>query len=508
MTLYSLQHATEIIDGAAYTIHANHLIDNFNALSSDINDRLSTTTANTQVVSGPVTFNGAVTLAGGVAGTINFASLPTSAQTTPTASNNLATKLYVDSASRATPLNTMYGASPVYVNAATITIGPFSCLDSTGAVFINNIGTTTVTTNTTGAANGILTSSTLAGTVAGTKGSGTITGTGTTATTDLKVGDIVTIATVTTGNLSGTVSITSGTTVVTGSSTTFTQDFVPGDTINFAGGASGIVDNVASDTSMTLTANYTGPTLSGVTYTASGPQIRKVAAISSNTSFTVSPNITRTVSGATYFRGGKCVKTFYYLYAVLQNNLSNPALILSTRSVATGDTLIDLPPGYIYYRQLPFALLLDASAKICPFLVASGWPGKTQIYFTNSGYQSSSFSSSSITASLYNLLVNATQTTYTTVNASSLIPKISRQGIYSGFVNGTSPSAPSLWMRDSTNQLTPGNILTISDNSAYTPFYGVLGPCDVNQNFDYKIDPAGGTLYVLTVNGFVVTEVY
>jgi len=61
MAEWTLQHSTEIIDGPTYPVKAAHLIDNFNSLKSDIDDRLSKVTASAQTVTGAVTFSAAAT---------------------------------------------------------------------------------------------------------------------------------------------------------------------------------------------------------------------------------------------------------------------------------------------------------------------------------------------------------------------------------------------------------------------------------------------------------------
>lgn len=56
MANWTLQHAAEIVNGLAYKIQAYHLLDNFNGLKSDIDDRLSKTTASAQSFVGAVTW--------------------------------------------------------------------------------------------------------------------------------------------------------------------------------------------------------------------------------------------------------------------------------------------------------------------------------------------------------------------------------------------------------------------------------------------------------------------
>lgn len=63
---WTLQHSSEIQNGSGFRIKAQHLTDNFSGLKSDINDRLSKTTASGQTVTGAVTFSSEPTFSGGI----------------------------------------------------------------------------------------------------------------------------------------------------------------------------------------------------------------------------------------------------------------------------------------------------------------------------------------------------------------------------------------------------------------------------------------------------------
>lgn len=56
MTAFTLQYATEINNGPLYKVKAEHLVGNFNALKSDIDDRLSTLIGGVETVESTVTF--------------------------------------------------------------------------------------------------------------------------------------------------------------------------------------------------------------------------------------------------------------------------------------------------------------------------------------------------------------------------------------------------------------------------------------------------------------------
>jgi len=82
MPVFAILHAEEIVDGDAYIVHANHLIDNFNAIIEDFSDRLSLSTGSAQTIASALTLTGALTANGGIslassfsltaAGTVNL----------------------------------------------------------------------------------------------------------------------------------------------------------------------------------------------------------------------------------------------------------------------------------------------------------------------------------------------------------------------------------------------------------------------------------------------------
>lgn len=66
MTTFAIQHASEIVDGPSYVVHANHLIDNFNSIISDFSDRLSLISSSGQTITGAVTFSAQSTFVNGL----------------------------------------------------------------------------------------------------------------------------------------------------------------------------------------------------------------------------------------------------------------------------------------------------------------------------------------------------------------------------------------------------------------------------------------------------------
>lgn len=258
-------------------------------------------------------------------------------------------------------------------------------------------------------------------------------------------------------NLSGTVS-SSGTTV-TGSSTTFQDDFQVGDVIY---------------------ANSEG---------------RRITAIASQTSLTVESAPGSAWSGDTYQRGGEAPNTFYNLYMI--DNGSTPGFILSTRSVASGDSLVDLPSGYTDSRQLAFALKNDSSGDIMDFYVAEGWPSRPKVMWTLSDFNVP-----------WAVLSGGSATSYTDVDASSFVPTgISQIFVYDVYLSYQSGTAGTGYVRP--NGASNIGRMAGSNNANYARRQTQVEmsvPLDANGKFEYKLSNSGSDLYIYAT-GFVVTEV-
>ena len=150
--------------------------------------------------------------------------------------------------------------------------------------------------------------------------------------------------------LTGTISVTSGSATVTGVGTSFSNT-----TLGFS------VGDIIS----------------------TGTQSRLITAIASNTSLTVSATFTTTQSAVTYKRGGTCLQSPYYLYAISYPDGTNAAVALSTRSLSLGQVFptADLPSGYTKYREMPFSILLDTSGNLTKFIIFEGWPYRPVIIY-------------------------------------------------------------------------------------------------------------------------------
>lgn len=175
--------------------------------------------------------------------------------------------------------------------------------------------------------------------------------------------------------LTGTISASG--TAVTGTSTTFTTDFEVGDVIY-------------------STTDNTG---------------RRITVITDDTSLTVESSWTIT-GGASYRRGGEAPSTHYYAYAATDG--STPGLLLSTRSVLTGDTLVDAPSGYTKTRQMKYVLTNNENGD----LLNAKWTG------TDCFYNEIARSRSIIEGLI--VINGGAARSYSTVDASVYVPKISK----------------------------------------------------------------------------------
>lgn len=219
-----------------------------------------------------------------------------------------------------------------------------------------------------------------------------------------------------------------------------------------------------------------------VIWTASGA--RRISAIGNDLSLTVSDVITL-ANGTAYRRGGEAMKTHYLLYAVSDG--VNAELILTTRNVAGGQSLVDLPPGYKFYRQLPFAVRNDDSSNIIPFYVASGWPGNPRVYFQTDFQRGGSNPTT--------LVSSGSATSWTDLNSASFIPPIARVGIFSGGTSSTSASANIRTKGDNHN----GQSMATNGSAEY------VMRTDVVQLIQYLFLGSGSV--GIHVKGFEVTEV-
>lgn len=260
--------------------------------------------------------------------------------------------------------------------------------------------------------------------------------------------------------LAGTAAVSAGTSV-TGTSTTFNTDFQVGDVI-----------------------------------CVTGAECRRITAVGGSTSITVESAFSSTVSGASYKRGGRAPNTWYNLYAITNGN--TPGLILSSRNVSTGETLIDLPSGYTKSRQLAFATRLDASSNILPFWIETGWPERPKVMFDIS----TNFWPAATSANALQLLSGGSTGSFTDIDTSTVLPAISRQGVFLFYPYGSGWNSASFKTKGSASN---GYNFRM-DNNNYNSGVVFTLPTDSSRYIQYKYE-AGTSNTGLAGLGFVVTEV-
>jgi hypothetical protein len=250
--------------------------------------------------------------------------------------------------------------------------------------------------------------------------------------------------------LSGTVSYSS--TTVTGTGTSFTTDFKVGDVI--------------------FSKEYG----------------RKITAIASNTSMTIDSAMPASYAGVTYKRGGYAPNTWYYVYSIFNGTTSN--LWASTRNLSAGDTLVDLPSGYTYYRQTALALKTTSSGRILPFRVTGDWPKHPTIIYNGTF---------NVNGALTTTVANAfTTTTFTPVDCSSFVPAISTNPIF--YYSATGSGGPAITTRPSGNHTVGVTTVTLPESGYGDTF---VAHCNSSQKIDLKTSAI--TIY-LSVYGYTVTS--
>lgn len=255
-------------------------------------------------------------------------------------------------------------------------------------------------------------------------------------------------------DLTGTITVSSSSPTVTGVGTTFLSDFIAGDVIRTNGGQTRIVQTVNNDLSITTTTNFSG-----------------------------------NESGVVYRRGGEVNDAFYFLYTV--GDGENAGLLLSTRNVAGAEPLLDLPGGYLYYRQEAFALKNNGSGDIIPFAVVEGWPNRTKIrYITNMP------SGLGITTDT-SILTSGTATTFTAISVASYAPPIA----ISVNLAANSPNTIRSDYRPTGTSLTQGMPITISSGTSCGQANVSIG---TGRSIDYKVSSNNVNV---AIESYVIGEV-
>lgn len=254
--------------------------------------------------------------------------------------------------------------------------------------------------------------------------------------------------------LTGAVAVTNASTTVTGTSTTFTTDFQVGDVI--------YIDDTA--------------------------QGRRITVITNNTSLTVESAFTITDASSTYRRGGRAPTTHYYCYAIgIGTSGTTPGILLSTRNVAGGETLVDLPTSYTRSRQMKYVLTTDTTNVLLRTL----WDGGCAHYVNNGQIAP------------YAVVNGGNPTTLTSVSTATIVPKTARR--IHGIATGASTSGnATFYTADGDSTQEQQRSLAVANNATANMFFTV--GTDSSQNFKYRTNNANLTL-TLEIYEYFVTEV-
>jgi hypothetical protein len=252
---------------------------------------------------------------------------------------------------------------------------------------------------------------------------------------------------------------------------------------------SGTVSVTSGSTTVTFSASQAGVLQVGDVVTTAGGQSRRLAS-GSGTSWVSESNFSSTETTVTVKRGGRATNTWYYLYAITDN--VTPGLILSTRNVAGGDTLADLPTGYTLSRQIPFATRLNGSSNIIPFMVGDGWPVRPRIH-----WQVVFSNIQAPTAGTTNIVAGGTAGSFGAgiISAASFVPAISDWAFFQ--------------MANTSSGNTSGIEGLVAGTTFYTSGTGsMIAPLDTDsaQSVSYARIAGSGGVYV-DVESFVVTKV-
>ncbi|MDF2550285.1 MAG: hypothetical protein K0S07_1352 [Chlamydiales bacterium] len=221
-----------------------------------------------------------------------------------------------------------------------------------------------------------------------------------------------------------------------------------------------------------------------------GALYQVVTEIVSATQIKVRDNLGTTFTGVSFQRGGRSARAVYNLYAIGKADGSDPAFVLSNRSVVTGETLVDLPAGYSKYRQLPASFVTDSGGMFYGFTIVD-WPYCPTYLFTTA--------LSSAAGSYLTVFNGTAPTTATTLSCAYAVPKTSRAVLLSGW-NNTNASID-YYLQETGVSASKMRVL----GEKYTNFNTVKVFTSSTQTIEHYAGAASAGVF-LTIVGHVVTE--
>lgn len=194
--------------------------------------------------------------------------------------------------------------------------------------------------------------------------------------------------------------------------------------------------------------------------------------------------------------GSEANSTWYYPYAVLNSTSGAVSAVFSTvNERVTG--AITLPGSYNLKAQIPIAARNNGSGNIIPFSILN-WPYRPFVFYTNGGTYFEGLTSAVVVGP--NNIKNAgTDLSWTSVDASSLIPPISTTGFFEIFQEGSGGQI--------TNIRVPS--ASFPQMMSHSSGNGVsFGYCQTNSSQAIEYQKAlGGGAYI-DVFGYVVDKFY
>ncbi len=246
--------------------------------------------------------------------------------------------------------------------------------------------------------------------------------------------------------LNGTID-TTGTTV-TGTGTSFATDFIVGDVIY------------------------------------AGTEGRRIVSISGDTTITLESAFATDLTSLSYKNGGLAPKTHYYIYAL--GDVTTPGYVLSTRSTANNDTLINLPTGYSTsnVRQLTHALTTDSSGNAVFAIYSDN--------FVN-------ILSPQVTTTV-------TTTSYVAVSTNLVVPKTANTAMVSLYLKNETSSTNNITLSNSLSGTFSTNHLYVSGNGEF--FNTVPATLNASTRNLYMLvnSNASGSMAKVTVQGYYVNS--
>lgn len=280
-----------------------------------------------------------------------------------------------------------------------------------------------------------------------------------------------------------------------------------------SGNLSGTISVTSGSDAITFSVSQASLIIGDVVVTAGG-QARKLIS-GSGISWTAESQFQTTETAVPFKRGGRASfytantsgavgTVHYYLYVISDG--ATVGLILSTRDVAKGDTLVDLPSGYLYSQILPFAVTLyniSTAAgvyigNIAPFYVGSGWPYRARVEYDNFPF------TDGITGLTYGttcVLQAGAATSFTAVDLSMWIPSFSKRALL--ITSGNNGPAYRIRATGQTHNGWTTSIFNGNSSGIYQE-----ASTDSNQSIDYVKASGTGASVNIDVLGYEVTGIF